>query len=487
MKKRNSTINAKKNLGKLENIFFQEPNFSSDFDEPSLGSAPNDSIDDDIDDDDGFDRKTSAPTTTPSTSAPPKLPPPGGDVPPYMLKGIFSQQQQQLQFQQQQQQQQQQQPSKQHLQLLKQQQLSKQQQQPSKNKKFQQQTYQMFDSEEELESYEEEEDFPGIPARTMQQPKQKHPKGSPDLNPLSKLMSPLRDILPKNWFQNEDEVEAELPGLQPQRSSGTGPKNSGPQLFPGSFLSPRNEKRKSGRTPPNNFPGPSKIFPPQKKFGPNSDPPPMRPGQFQHRGPSSRSQKGQNFRNKNDPMMNFSQRQSQSFSDRKIFRPETIPEIRASAATLPASLVVDSDDVVNVRNDADADDDDVSNDDDMEVSDTDVNDASRREETTLRNFVQELADLATSPAADVTGFDSQASGGIAVSRKDEVGQDEYADEDYEEDEPDVSDRATQTKLWPSVNETPMDDLMQPMDSERKLSVPKPGANSIEQHFLWVEY
>lgn len=374
-----------------------------------------------------------------------------------MLKGIFSQQQQQFQ-----QQQQQQQPSKQFQQQLKQQ----QQQLPNKSKKYQQQKYQIFDSEEEIESYEEEEDFPGIAARV---PKPKHSKGSPDLNPLSKLMSPLRDILPKNWFQNEDEDKDEMLDPRPHRASGPGTKNSGPQLFPGSFLAPRNDKRKPGRPPQTNFQGPSKIFPPQKKFGPSSDPAPMRPGQFQRRGPSSRSQKGQNFRSKNEPTKNFVQKQSMSFSDRKILRPETLPEIRASAATLPVSLVVDTDDVINVRNDDDNDDVD-----DMDVSDTDVDDTTRREETTLKNFVQELADLATSPAADVSGFDSKPRRVIPISRNEESVVQDDPEDDYEEDESADFDRPDTPKLWPSNNQAPMEDLMQPMDSERKLSVPKPG-------------
>ncbi len=84
----------------------------------------------------------------------------GGDVPPYMLKEIFSMQ----------------------------------------NKR-------VVIDEQPLDEDEEDEEVPvrgpnGFPPkRNVGGPM---PKNS-DLNPLSKLMSPLRDILPRNWFQEEKE------------------------------------------------------------------------------------------------------------------------------------------------------------------------------------------------------------------------------------------------------------------------------------------
>ena len=88
--------------------------------------------------------------------------------------------------------------------------------------------------------------------------------------------------------------------------------------------------------------------------------------------------------------------------------------------------------------------------------------------------MQELADLATSPAADVSGFDSQPRRVIPISRNEESVVQDDPEDDYEEDESADFDRPAAPKLWPSNNQAPMEDLMQPMDSERKLSVPKPG-------------
>jgi len=177
-----------------------------------------------------------------------------------------------------------------------------------------------------------------------------------------------------------------------------------------------------------------------------------------------RSQKGQNYRGQNDPTKNFAQRHSSSFSERKIFRPETLPEIRASAVTLPASLTVDV------------------SDDDMETSDDDENMPTQLEETTLRNFIQELSDRATSPSADVTNFDPEPGAATAISqtgggRDDEELEEEEYDGEEEEDEPSNFERVVGAKMETFANED-MEDLMQPLDSERKHSIPNKKGSSI---------
>jgi len=237
---------------------------------------------------------------------------------------------------------------------------------------FKQQTVRVFE-EDQSDEYEDEE-LEEVPVKRQPIQPQKRPNSpkNADLNPLSKLMSPLRDILPRNWFNSNEKSETESEAtLQAPRKPGN--KNAPPQLFPPIF---RNEKRKSAsnlRHAPPNFQGPSKIFPPQqKKFGLGVDAP-GRGGQFQHRGPSLRPQKSS--RNQKTPFSEFAKQQSDSFSERRILRPETLPDVRSSASTLTTPLAVD----VN---------------DDMATSDADDDVAPARfEETTLRNLIQQLAGL----------------------------------------------------------------------------------------------
>lgn len=247
-----------------------------------------------------------------------------------------------------------------------------------------QQNIRLFDENVDDQS-DEYEDDEGEEGQLKRQPlfRQKRPNTASknaDLNPLSKLMSPLRDILPRNWFNN-DKSEAELEAvLQPPRKPGS--KNQPPQLFPPIF---RNEKRKTGavnlRLASQNFQGPSKQFPSalqQNKFGHVAEPP-SRGGQFQHRGPSLRPQKS--LRNQKTPFREYVKQQSDSFSERRILRSETLPEVRSSASTLTTPLAVDitDDDDAMVTSDSD--------------ENNDANVATRFEETTLKNLIQQLSGL----------------------------------------------------------------------------------------------
>ena len=197
----------------------------------------------------------------PSTPPPPKLPPPGGDVPAYMLKDIFSQQ--------------------------------------NKRVIVASQQDKLEEDSSEYDDYEPE---------TSQIPKQRNvPNKAPsDNNPLSKLISPLRDILPRNWFHEDNEQAMEEEFQHPQMKQGRQrpqnpkpPQNLPPPVFnpPGNFPTFRKDKRNNnknnGRFPPpsfhTQFQGPNnKNFLAQQKFGlgPKSE------HQFHNRGPSYRAQKG---------------------------------------------------------------------------------------------------------------------------------------------------------------------------------------------------
>ena len=197
----------------------------------------------------------------PSTPPPPKLPPPGGDVPAYMLKDIFSQQ--------------------------------------NKRVIVASQQDKLEEDSSEYDDYEPE---------TSQIPKQRNvPNKAPsDNNPLSKLISPLRDILPRNWFHEDNEQAMEEEFQHPQMKQGRPrpqnpkqPQNLPPPVFnpPGNFPTFRKDKRNNnknnGRLPPPSFHTQfqglnNKNFLPQQKFrlGPKSE------HQFHNRGPSYRAQKG---------------------------------------------------------------------------------------------------------------------------------------------------------------------------------------------------
>ena len=362
-----------------------------------------------------------------STSPPPKLPPPGGDVPPYMLKEIFSLQ--------------------------------------NKNKRV------------EVEENEEyvDEDEPAQPPKQFltQKPNVGKPNvggpnvggqnvggqtvgpKNPDLNPLSKLISPLRDILPRNWFQEDKEEEIEEEEMfvpqSPLRklSSKTHPPNFSP---PGNFPSFRKEQRpgpSNSRLPPQNFQ--THFQGPNKKFGQNPDPP-FRGGQM--RGPNYRSQKGPKQNRNNNNKNNFQQfGNPSSFSNRKILRPETIPDIRSSASKLTTPFSVDVDD---------------------DVFETSVDDI---EETTLRNVLQELSDRATAPAADVGQFHSrpehfdedQKVGSESSNPDDDKA--EIDDDDDDEEEEDELSKVVEAEIRTGDDQ---EDLMQPLSSDRKTSTPKKG-------------
>ena len=176
-------------------------------------------------------------------------------------------------------------------------------------------------------------------------------KGS-DLNPLSKLMSPLRDILPRNWFQEEKEkLEEEIfsPQIPPRKSGHKVQQQQKPTLPPpvfsppGNFPTFRKDKRKGNgpRLPSLNFHSQFQG-PIQQKYGPVNEQPFRGGGGL--RGPSSRSQKGpKQHRNKNDPFRHFLMHQPSAVSEQRMLRSETVPEIRSSASTSPNRLSVDVD------------------------------------------------------------------------------------------------------------------------------------------------
>ena len=401
------------------------------------------------------------------TSPPPKLPPPGGDVPPYMLKEIFSNQ----------------------------------------NKRVVEDSDDYIDDEQPLQrpkqflTKNQAAGGQNYGGQNVGGPNVGRPNlggsnvgpnmGGPNLgqrnsdqNPLSKLISPLRDILPRNWFQEdkeEEEEESEEDIFVPPNPLRKPSLKKQPSNSPSMFSPPRNYRKdqrqgpSSSRLPPPNFQGPSKGF--QQKFGPNLDPqqkfgpnldPPFRGGQM--RGPNFRSQKGPK-QNRNQNSNNFPQYAGNpsSFSKRKILRPETWPDNRSSASKLATPLSVDIDDVETSK-----DDDDV-------------------EETTLRNVLLEMSERATAPAADVGQFHSRLQQGQEekMNESDSFNLDNDDDEhkidnnesdnddgenDGEIDDEDEDDFSKVVEVAAADIRTVDDqeDMMQPLSSDRKTATPKKG-------------